>query len=119
MAASAAARSSAPNRPITLHITGAWPSRPQRTLRSTDARSTSWNSWNTAAWRRRKARLRAALETVRAPSTVTEPSLGATRPWTARSRVVLPDPLGPITASRSPAATESASMESAGSSPGA
>ena len=69
---------------------------------------TSWPNWNTnPKWSRRSAlRLASPIASIRRPSNQISPESGARMPERQCSSVDLPDPLGPITARISPAATD-------------
>ena len=69
-------------------------------------------------WAMPAARMRCAGRFCRArPSSATVPELGFSMPEMTRSSVVLPAPLGPITATASPASTSSEMPNSAANEP--
>ena len=95
----AAAARSGPGRPRP----GCRRSVPFRTERrrdsSTSSRPVGMTSWDSGSVKTKPTCRRTArtARTVSAPSTVTVPPLGATRPLSSRSSVDLPEPLAPIT----------------------
>src|SRR5215469_7729305 len=77
---------------------------PTRTLSSADMKSNSLMFWNVRAMPI-QATLCGLKPVMSAPSNSTTPSLGGSRPVIALKRVVLPAPLGPISAKTSPRRT--------------
>ena len=77
--------------------------------------SIMFSCWNTYPMRRLRRRARAATPTDArsTPSTRTRPEVGLSSPPASPSRVVLPDPLGPMTATSSPGETASDTSVSA------
>ena len=77
---------------------------------------TSWPNWKTNpnAVRRRPLRSASASVSTRSPSKRTSPASGTRMPARQCSRVDLPEPLGPMTARISPAATDTSAPRRAG-----
>ncbi len=67
------------------------------------------NDWNTTPMpvRRRSERAARDIEPIGSPFQRTSPSSGASRPLKAPMNVVLPEPLGPMSATKSRGASES------------
>ncbi len=96
------------------------PSAPAITFCITLRRSTRSCCCAIAAKRVRRRRNSAPRAPARsAPSIAIRPAASGTLPLSARSRLVLPLPLGPTSATHSPAATVSRTPSSAGGAPGA
>src|SRR5687768_6954014 len=77
------------------------------TFSSAVREASSWNDWNTKPTfiARRRARASSSSEVSAAPSSVTSPLLGVSRPARIASSVDLPEPLAPTTATASPRVT--------------
>ena len=78
---------------------------PYATLRATVRWGKRAASWKTIPMRRRSAGTNAPGPDIMRPATRTSPPSGRSRPATARSSVVLPQPLGPRRATSDPAGT--------------
>lgn len=89
------------------------------TLAGAERRRTRLNCWNTTPIPPRALRSEApATPPNRTPSMRMEPESGSVRPLMQRNSVDFPEPLGPGTATNSPADTSSEASRSASKSPG-
>ena len=110
----AASRSSAGQSPSVDRQAGTSARRPIRTLFTTDVRCTRLNVWKIIPIRDRMSRNSALLApTTSVPPTVIDPSVVGTRPFMARSKVLLPAPESPTTTTNSPSSIVRSTWRSA------